>query len=135
MKPSFSDPLANPLDTFEQGYLPEGLSVGLNPDGQRRYSEVPTPGSDNNHQLLGWVQAPLIPNDGYYPDGLQIQMPPLEDITLRYTLDGSSPNLQSPHISRQTENHQHDTLASQSIFRCPHFRNRAAGLVSGAGTA
>ncbi|MEC8277417.1 MAG: CotH kinase family protein, partial [Myxococcota bacterium] len=92
----FSDPLANPLDTFEQGYLPEGLSVGLNSDGLRRFSETPTPGAPNNHHLLGWVQAPLIPNDGYYPDGLQIQMPPLPDITLRYTLDGASPTLQSP---------------------------------------
>lgn len=98
-----SDPHANTLARFHTGYLPAGISSGFGPNNQRRYFDTPSPNQTNGMGLEGWIQAPKLPNDGYYPDGLSFTLTQSPEVALHYTTDGQDPTLSSPLLTAPVE--------------------------------
>ena len=94
----FSDPSGKPLDKLAVPQLFPDISYGrsLGQDGLFYY-DVPTPGSRNYEGFTGFAEAPVfVTPGGMYPRSLEVEIQVPEGAVVRYTLDCSEPNENSP---------------------------------------
>ncbi len=99
-----SRPDGSLADHLQLGYVPQDVSFGRAPDGANvwRYFEAPTPLEPN--PSIGMEKAlvpPILSHEaGFYTEPVSLSVhTPDPNATLRYTLDGSTPTLESPEYT------------------------------------
>lgn len=96
---------AKPTISWPDKYPPQsnGLTYGLHPDGEESYFHQPTPGQPNSSstKIIGILTPPTISLKSGYIENSTINISlshPMQETTIRYTLDGSEPGLQNGTI-------------------------------------
>jgi hypothetical protein len=88
--------VAHAYDAVDNGFPEQqrNISYGLL-HNQEYYFALPTPGSENRSQFLGFVDAPDFSHErGYYESSFSLSLScPTEGAVIRYTTDGSEPTL------------------------------------------
>lgn len=92
------------LDELSPTEIPSDFSIGRQPDGTGNwvFFNKPTPGFPNNTESTSGQLAPaeLSHTPGFYSSPFNLEIShPAEDVTLYYTLDGSTPDENSPEYS------------------------------------
>ncbi|MDP8241102.1 MAG: CotH kinase family protein [Candidatus Hatepunaea meridiana] len=97
---TLSDSTGQVIDSLESITIPGDISYGRRSDGEVSWMFFlePTPRSSNSGQ--GWVdisgKPEFSPVGGIYPDAVSINIiPPADNASIYYTLDGSNPTEQS----------------------------------------
>lgn len=93
-----SDPSEQPIDVLVVPELQNDHSYGRTPDGPRLFDQ-PTPGAANNNVgFFGYAPDPLIfPNSGIISSSIEVEITAsIPSGTVRYTLDGREPSIDSP---------------------------------------
>jgi len=88
------------LDSLTFGEQSLDVSFGRYPDGAISWYFMmePTPGAANSYSSSEMTEAPAFqPGPGFYPDAISVELSVShENATIRYTLDGAEPSLESP---------------------------------------
>lgn len=92
------------VDRFDSVFLSTDVSYGRHPNqsDQMVYFQQPTPGSINSSENFQGVLEPAIlsHSSGFYADPIQLSAThPMSNVSIRYTLDGTEPNENSPVFS------------------------------------
>lgn len=95
-----TDPDGTRVDELEPAEIPTDISIGRKPDGTSDwvFFDEPTPGAPNlTDPLLGLLEPPNFSHQqGFYNESFDLSVThPEEDVTIYYTLDGSTPTDQS----------------------------------------
>lgn len=88
------------LDKLEPTEIPSDFSIGRQPDGTGNwvFFNEPTPGlSNDTESTSGQLGSPVLSHEaGFYTSGFNLEIShPEEDVTIYYTLDGSTPDEKS----------------------------------------
>jgi hypothetical protein len=91
-------------DELSPTEIPSDFSVGRQPDGTGNwvYFDQPTPGESNTTQSISdLLDEPSVSHQpGFYTSAFELELShPEEGVTLYYTLDGSTPTLESAEYS------------------------------------
>lgn len=103
---AFLDPNGNVIQEWDPGYPSQltDISYGQSPSGKEAFFPRPTPGSPNGTRSFDGLVAPLQLSHerGFYDEAFQLRMHvPTDGATIRYSLDGSDPELSSASIYRE----------------------------------
>ena len=100
----FTDPAGQRVDEIETGAIPRDFSFGRVPEGAGDWFlfAQPTPGESNSSPVVGETLEPPVFSrpPGFYTDAFELEIfSDQEGVTIRYTLDGSTPDANSPAYS------------------------------------
>ena len=88
------------LDEVDPIEIPSDQSYGRDPDGSENwvFFKKPTPGSSNLEGDTSILPAPVTfsADGGFHPEAFYLELSTEEGFEIRYTLDGSEPDLSSP---------------------------------------
>lgn len=90
-------------DTIEFDRLMPGNTCGKSSDGQTVYYSEPSPKTENpSKSYLGYAPSPSLSNAGGYAENGEKLTCASQDISLKYTTDGTDPTADSPTFSGTT---------------------------------
>ncbi|MDR0397192.1 MAG: lamin tail domain-containing protein [Oscillospiraceae bacterium] len=115
---TLSDPDGNVIDRLAVPALVSGTSYGRIAGGGLAYFDIPTPGERNGEGFAGYAAVPTVDiPGGMYPAPIEATVRAAAGTTVRYTVDGSNPTIDSPEYTGPVP------IEHTAVFRARAFQD------------